>query len=58
MGADAALAHGVPFWWGAVDMIHLKEDREDGTLVVRADLPGIDPNKDVERTISHGMLHT
>ena len=39
-------------------MIHLKEDREDGTLVVRADLPGIDPNKDVELTISLGMLHT
>ncbi len=46
-----------PFWWGAADMIHVEEYREDGTLVVRADLPGIDPAKDVEVTISQGMLH-
>jgi HSP20 family protein len=25
--------------------------------VIRADLPGIDPGKDVEVTVSHGMLH-
>ncbi|HEY1319766.1 MAG TPA: Hsp20/alpha crystallin family protein, partial [Streptosporangiaceae bacterium] len=25
--------------------------------IVRADLPGINPDKDVELTISHGMLH-
>jgi len=46
-----------PFWWGAGDVIRVEEYREDGTLVVRADLPGIDPDKDVELTISHGMLH-
>jgi HSP20 family protein len=46
-----------PFGWGAADMIHVEEYREDGMLVVRADLPGIDPDKDVELTISHGMLH-
>jgi HSP20 family protein len=44
-----------PFLWGAV--IHVEEYREDGTLVVRADLPGIDPDKDVELTIAGGMLH-
>ena len=46
-----------PFWRGAGDMIRVEEYREDGTLVVRADLPGIDPDKDVELTISHGRLH-
>ena len=46
-----------PFWRGAGDVIRVEEYREDGTLVVRADLPGIDPDKDVELTISHGMLH-
>jgi len=46
-----------PFWWSAADMIHVEEYREAGTLVVRADLPGIDPRKDVEVTISQGMLH-
>ena len=46
-----------PFLWGAADMIHVEVSREDGTLVVRADLPGIDPDKDVELTIAGGMLH-
>jgi len=46
-----------PFLRGAADMIHVEEHREDGTLVVRADLPGIDPDKDVELTIAGGMLH-
>ena len=35
----------------------MEELREDGTLVIRADLPGIDPDKDVELTVSDGMLH-
>ena len=46
-----------PFLRGAADMIHVEEYREDGTLVVRADLPGIDPDKDVELTVAGGMLH-
>ena len=46
-----------PFWWGGWDLIRVEEYREDGTLVVRADLPGIDPGKDVELSVSHGMLH-
>ena len=46
-----------PLGWGVADMIHVEEYRTDGTLVVRADLPGIDPDKDVELTISQGMLH-
>jgi len=46
-----------PLWWGAGDLIRVEEYREDGALVVRADLPGIDPDKDVELTVSDGMLH-
>ena len=39
------------------DLIRVEEYREDGTLVIRADLPGIDPDADVELTVSDGMLH-
>jgi HSP20 family protein len=46
-----------PHWHDVDDMIRVEEFRENGTLVVRADLPGIDPEKDVELTVSDGMLH-
>jgi len=46
-----------PRWWGVEDLIRVEEYREDGTLVIRADLPGIDPDADVELTVSDGMLH-
>jgi hypothetical protein len=31
--------------WLTEDMIHVDEFRENGTLVIRAELPGIDPNR-------------
>jgi HSP20 family protein len=46
-----------PHWWSVEDLIPVEEYREDETLVIRADLPGIDPDKDVEITVSDGMLH-
>jgi HSP20 family protein len=46
-----------PRWRGAEDLIRAEEYREDGTLLIRADLPGIDPDTDVELTISDGILH-
>jgi HSP20 family protein len=46
-----------PHWREADDLIRVEQFREDGALVVRADLPGIDPEKDVELTVSGGMLH-
>ena len=46
-----------PHWWSAEDLIRVEEYREDGMLVIRADLPGIDPDTDVELTVSDGMLH-
>ena len=45
-----------PHWRDADDLIRVEEFREDGALVIRADLPGIDPDKDVELTVADGML--
>jgi HSP20 family protein len=44
-------------WREFPDMIRVDEFRENGTLVVRAELPGIDPDKDVDVTVSDGTLH-
>lgn len=51
-------ARMMPFrrWSEPVDLIRVAEYRKDGALVVRADLPGIDPDKDVELTVSDGIL--
>jgi HSP20 family protein len=38
------------------DLIRIDEYRDDDTLVVRAELPGIDPDRDVEITAGDGML--
>ncbi len=43
-------------WRDAGNPIRVEEFREAGTLVVRADLPGIDPDRDVEVTVCGGML--
>jgi len=50
-------AMAFPRWRDVEELIRVEEFREDGTLVIRADLPGIDPEKDVELTVAHGMLH-
>jgi HSP20 family protein len=39
------------------DVIRVDELRDGDELVVRAELPGIDPDKDVELTVSDGALH-
>ena len=48
---------GMPTWWpfGTQDM-KLEEFREKDAIVVRAELPGFDPEKDMEVTVSEGML--
>ena len=38
------------------EAMKLEEFEEDGTLVVRAEMPGIDPDKDVEITMSDNVL--
>jgi HSP20 family protein len=46
-----------PHWHDMDNLLQVEEFREDGTLVIRADLPGIDPDSDVELTVSDGMLY-
>ncbi|MGY1735056.1 MULTISPECIES: Hsp20/alpha crystallin family protein [unclassified Geodermatophilus] len=38
------------------EVIRVDEYRDDDTQVIRAELPGIDPDRDVQLTISNGML--
>jgi HSP20 family protein len=38
-------------------MIKVEEFTKDDTLVIRAELPGIDPDKDVEITVDSGVLN-
>ena len=38
------------------EIIRVDEYREDDVQVIRAELPGIDPDKDVELTVTGGML--
>ena len=42
--------------WAAGEMIRVDEFEDNGTLVVRAELPGVDPAKDVEVTFTDGVL--
>jgi len=41
----------------AESWMRVEQVREDGTLVVRAELPGVDPDKDVEVSVTDGVLH-
>ncbi len=38
------------------ELIRVDEYRDEDTQVIRAELPGIDPEKDVELTVTDGML--
>ena len=42
---------------GLTNSMRLEEFVEDGSCVIRAELPGLDPDKDVEITVSDGMVH-
>ena len=39
-----------------VDPLQVEEFTKDGNLVIRADMPGIDPEKDVDITVSDGLV--
>lgn len=38
-------------------MVAVEEFTEGNTLVVKAELPGVDPDKDIDITVSGGALH-
>lgn len=38
-------------------MIRVEEEIKDNVLTIRAELPGIDPEKDAEISVSEGQLH-
>ncbi len=42
--------------WFGEDRMRIEEFRENNTLVIRAELPGVDPDKDVEVTVDNGAL--
>ena len=42
--------------WPMEEMIRVEEYSQDGTLVVRAELPGIDPDNDVHLSVVNGCL--
>jgi len=52
------LRRPVLFWpERSMHPMHVEEFTEDGTLVVRVELAGIDPDRDVEISVEGGKLH-
>jgi HSP20 family protein len=46
-----------PGWdWPGEDLIHVDQYRDGNTEIIRAELPGTVPNKDVQITVTEGML--
>jgi HSP20 family protein len=45
------------FTGGWANPLHLEEYLQDGTCVIRAELPGIDPDKDVEISVASGIVN-
>lgn len=43
-------------WPFMTNSVRVEEYREDGKYVVRAELPGFDPEKDIHVTAEHGQL--
>jgi HSP20 family protein len=47
-------------WWPmfrAADRLRIEQELNDDTMVIRAEMPGIDPEKDVEITLDAGVLN-
>jgi HSP20 family protein len=48
-----------PSWWSSWfddPAPRVEEHRDDGVMVIRFEMPGIDPERDAEVTLSDGML--
>ncbi|SHK75755.1 HSP20 family protein [Pseudonocardia thermophila] len=48
---------GFAWDWPGEDLIRVDEFREGDTVVIKAEVPGIDPAEDVEITVSDGILN-
>jgi HSP20 family protein len=44
-------------WPAGATPMKVEEYVQDGTVVIRAELPGIDPDADVDITVADGILH-
>ena len=47
---------GVRPWFAGREPLRIEQEMTDDTMVIRAEMPGIDPDKDVEITLSAGLL--
>jgi HSP20 family protein len=49
---------GIPSMWRGFgpDAFKVEEFRDDDTLVIRAEIPGVDPDKDIDVTVDEGSL--
>lgn len=54
--ADDRLRWPFLFWPELGEVVRLEEFHENDTLVIRAELPGIDPDKDVEISVTDHVL--
>lgn len=44
-------------WFDKADRMLMEEFVEDGVLVIRVEIPGVDPEKDVDVDVHDGVLH-
>ena len=51
---DSPWSAWLPF--GHAQTFRVEDHTEDGKYLVRAELPGLDPDKDIEVTVESGML--
>ncbi len=42
--------------WGSADLLRVEQCRIDGDLVVRAEIPGVDPDRDIAVSVEDGVL--
>ena len=45
-----------PEQWIPLERMAVEQNQSDGTLVIRATLPNVDPEKEVDLTVSNGVL--
>jgi HSP20 family protein len=58
VGSDLARwFEGFGPWFKDEDRLRVEQQLTDDTMIVRAEIPGIDPDKDVEITVENGVLH-